>query len=218
MKCIVLTDIHGERSKFKKISAELQNCDYVLITGDITHFGNSIEIEKTIKKLARFNSNILAVSGNCDYPETDEYLDKLGINVASREHKLKEYTFIGLNGSLPCPGKTPNEYTEEHYAARCEKYSKTISDFSNVILLSHQPPANTVNDKVSDLMHVGSNSIRNFIEDYQPLLCLCGHIHEGIGTDKIGNTQTLNPGPFMHNKYALLKLNKKQVAIELKSF
>ena len=42
--------------------------------------------------------------------------------------------------------------------------------------------------------HVGSKSVRKFIEKYQPLIGLHGHIHESFASDKIGNTVVVNPG------------------------
>ncbi len=61
-------------------------------------------------------------------------------------------------------------------------------------MVSHQPPYDTINDQVSPGVHVGSNSIRKFIEEHQPLVCFSGHIHEGTGIDHIGNTAIVNPG------------------------
>ena len=41
---------------------------------------------------------------------------------------------------------------------------------------------------------VGSTAVREFIEETQPLLGLHGHVHEGRGTIKIGDTLCINPG------------------------
>jgi len=49
-------------------------------------------------------------------------------------------------------------------------------------------------DRVGDL-HVGSESVRKIIEEYQPILCACGHIHESRCIDKIGETIIVNPSP-----------------------
>jgi Icc-related predicted phosphoesterase len=42
--------------------------------------------------------------------------------------------------------------------------------------------------------NVGSTSVREAIEQYQPLLGLHGHIHESDGTEHIGRTLCVNPG------------------------
>jgi Icc-related predicted phosphoesterase len=41
---------------------------------------------------------------------------------------------------------------------------------------------------------VGSTAVRRVIEDFQPLLSLHGHIHEGRGAVTIGATTCINPG------------------------
>jgi Icc-related predicted phosphoesterase len=44
------------------------------------------------------------------------------------------------------------------------------------------------------LVPVGSTAVRRLIEEYQPLLSLHGHIHEGKGTTRIGKTLSINAG------------------------
>jgi Icc-related predicted phosphoesterase len=44
------------------------------------------------------------------------------------------------------------------------------------------------------MIGAGSTAIRRAIEKYQPLVDLCGHIHESRGTTKIGKTLVINPG------------------------
>jgi Icc-related predicted phosphoesterase len=79
-------------------------------------------------------------------------------------------------------------------------------DLAKAIFLFHSPPHDT-NLDLADLIkvsidnvpldpHRGSIAIRRFIETYQPLLTLHGHIHEsaslsGDWKDKIGQTQLL---------------------------
>jgi Icc-related predicted phosphoesterase len=45
-----------------------------------------------------------------------------------------------------------------------------------------------------EMCAAGSTAVRRFIEKYQPLLGLHGHIHEGIGANYIGRTLCINPG------------------------
>jgi Icc-related predicted phosphoesterase len=101
------------------------------------------------------------------------------------------YRIAGLCGSLPCPGKTPHEYSEEEYEALLEMIHVPAGKL--LIMVSHQPPAGTLNDQVSPGVHVGSKSVRHFIEKHRPLVCFTGHIHEGIAIDHIV-TVIVNPG------------------------
>ena len=84
-------------------------------------------------------------------------------------------------------------------------------------IISHQPPYKTELDKVMVFKHIGCKSLRNYIEEQKPLLCLCGHIHEAIGIDEIGKTRIVNPGSFRAGKYAKIEIDKLNVNVELKS-
>jgi len=75
------------------------------------------------------------------------------------------------------------------------------SNYQRTICVMHSPPFGTQLDRIGDGQSVGSRSIRGFIEIYQPLLTLHGHIHEspevsGHYFDRIGNTLSVNPGQF----------------------
>ena len=71
MKIIALTDLHGKTGILKPLSAQLKTADLVVLCGDITHFGRKKEIANIIAQLGDLNPALLAVSGNCDYPEVE---------------------------------------------------------------------------------------------------------------------------------------------------
>ena len=63
-----------------------------------------------------------------------------------------------------------------------------------ILFITHQPPHNTKVDFVWD--HHGSKSYAKFDKRIQPLLHVCGHLHETQGMqDRIGKTTVINPGP-----------------------
>ena len=206
MVITVLSDIHGKLDKIELLSNRLINSQLVVLTGDITHFGKEAEAKEIIRRIAIYQSNILAVSGNCDYPEVEHFLSKEGISLQQRSAIFDGIGFVGTGGSLPCPGKTPNEYTEEELSFYLTIGFESLYSQMPTILVVHQPPYNTVADRVSPGNHVGSSSIREIIEERNPLACFCGHIHEGSGKDKLNDTIILNPGPFKDGKYALVKI------------
>jgi len=204
MKIIAVTDLHEKTSLLSALSVHLQEAELVLLCGDITHFGREKEMERIIRQFCRYNPSVLAVTGNCDYPVTEKYLQEKGISLHARVRMFGEYQVVGLSGSLPCPGTTPHEYSEEAYAAILENIPLTAG--RTLIMVSHQPPFNTLNDQVSPGVHVGSKSIRRFIELHHPLVCFTGHIHEGIAIDHIGETMLVNPGPARAGNYAFAEL------------
>jgi uncharacterized protein len=203
MKIIALTDLHAKKNVLPLFETVLRSADLVLLCGDITHFGRDKEMEEIIGVLRQVNPNLYAVSGNCDRPEAEKFLVSENITLNATIRQFNNYSLTGLSGSLPCPGRTPNEYSDEEYEALLENLTLPVN--GPLILVAHQPPFNTRNDEVSPNFHVGSKSIRRFIEKNQPLICFTGHIHEGIAVDHIGPTTIINPGPAGAGNYAFVE-------------
>ena len=219
MIIVALTDLHGQTGNISKIADVLESADVVLLTGDITHFGYRHEAKKVLYEILVFNSSIFAVSGNCDNSAVARFLYEQNYSVQNEIRQLNGYSFSGLGGSLPCPGRTPTEYSEEEYGLFISSLIKKTIPESQNILLSHQPPVNTINDEVVTGKHVGSKIIREFIEWLQPLVVFTGHIHEGVGIDKIGKTLIINPGPFTNGGYAYASILDSQIVdLEIRKF
>lgn len=217
MNIIALTDLHGHTGFIKDLAPQLRLANLVILCGDITHFGRRNEIASIIHVLRNINMNILAVAGNCDYPETEQYLVAEGISLSGVIKNHQGISFLGLGGSLPCPGRTPSEYTEEGYEAILTGI--TFPSENPWIMVSHQPPYDTINDSVSRGVHVGSKTIHRFIETRCPLICFTGHIHEGTGIDHIGKTVIVNPGPAFKGRYAQAEIEGgtvKSLSVKIK--
>ncbi len=209
MKILALTDLHGKIELIKHFSILMNDADVVLLAGDNTNFGRQKEIGQIIDEIQRFNKSVYAVSGNCDYPVVEQYLDECGISLNMKCIVHNNMHFAGLSGSLPCPGTTPQEYHDEEYVSILEYIESQI--IHPLVFVSHQPPFNTLNDRVSDGLHVGSKALRAFIEKHAPLVCITGHIHEGKGVDVIGTTKIVNPGPAAWGNYAWIGIEDGQV-------
>jgi Icc-related predicted phosphoesterase len=218
MKIINLVDIHGNIKPVEKIVDALRSADLVIVAGDLTQFGGEKDAEEVIEAVGKYNKNIVAVTGNCDRKEVDEYLNTRNMNIHGRSVNINGLSIIGAGGSLPCPSPTPNVYTEEEYEGIFEDSIENLSDGKPVILVSHQPPYGTLNDTISTGAHVGSRTVREFIERRQPLVCLTGHIHEAPGIDTLGHTKIVNPGPLGTRSYAYLDITDKINTLEIRKF
>jgi Icc-related predicted phosphoesterase len=214
MTIIGLTDIHGTIAHLERIEEKVQAADWVLLGGDITHFGDAAAAAAIINPIRQLNPNIFAVTGNCDEPAVDEYLIGEGIGGHGRVIRSNDWTILGLGGSLPAPVFTPNTFSEEEYETFFTRLQSSFGS-SPDILVSHQPPWKTKLDRVWGMKHVGSRVLRSYIERTAPRLVFCGHIHESSGIDKIGSTFLVNPGPFRHGNYARIILDDEAVEIEL---
>jgi Icc-related predicted phosphoesterase len=213
-----LTDIHGDISPVESMADELAAADVVLISGDLTNFGRDKAARYAIDALRKYSKAVLAVSGNCDHPEVEEYLRERGVSLHRRGVVVGGIGFMGVGGSLPCPSTTPNEYTEDHLTRHLAEAHAQLPAGVPFVLVTHQPPAHTKNDLASNGEHVGSYALRRFITQQQPLLCCTGHIHESIGIDTIGITKVVNPGPFRLRRYMYARVTRSGIeALEIRS-
>jgi len=91
----------------------------------------------------------------------------------------------------------PHEYFKNK--GTIEDDLKTFPGGPKVIAAIHCPPSGLNLDVCLGYRRVGSDSVRKWIEREQPLLVLCGHIHESPWVSntwkaKLGNTTIIQPG------------------------
>ena len=202
MKIIALSDLHNDLINLAGMSNILAEADVVLLVGDLTNGGPANDASEVINLVRRFNTSILAVPGNWDKPEVDAYLSQEKINLHRRHILIDGLSFIGMGLSLPGIVPTPNEITESDFERFFVEIASNLKPTESEILMCHQPPYDTQNDLAQGKLHVGSKTVRAFIERRQPLICFTGHIHEGIGMDQVGRTKIINPGPLSEGNYA----------------
>jgi uncharacterized protein len=202
LKIIALPDLHEDRINIPLLGSALSVIDLILVVGDFTSGGSALDAEKMIDLIRHYNPNILAIPGNWDPPEVEDYLSRTGINLNRRHVILEGLAFIGIGAALPGPILTPNEISELDFERFFDEAVLGLDATTPEILVCHQPPYNTLNDLAQGNLHVGSKAVRAFIERRQPLICFSGHIHEGIGIDQIGRTEVINPGPLGQGSYA----------------
>ena len=218
MIIVNIVDVHGNIKPIDKIGDVISSADLIIIAGDLTQFGGEKDAEEVIGAVEKYNTSILAVTGNCDKKEVDEYLDSRNMNIHGRSVNLNGLSFMGAGGSLPCPSPTPNVYTEEDYIEIFGESLEGSDDKAPAILVSHQPPYGTLNDRLPNGEHVGSRTVREFIERHKPLVCFTGHIHEAPGIDTLGSTKVVNPGPLGTRYYAYLDVTDRINALEIRKF
>ncbi len=211
MVIFAATDIHGRISFLEEIKDKIKIADLVVLAGDITNFGDEDNAEMVVGEFEKYNKNIVAVYGNCDYPGVERYLVKKGYSISWKWKSIGGYKFIGTAGSLSCPARTPSEFPESDYEEFFNNFKDENQDEEPVILVSHQPPKDTVCDRAYGGVHVGSAALRNFIEDIQPIVVITGHIHEGKGYDRIGRSLIINPGPFKTGNYSIIEIEGSNV-------
>ena len=206
---LLIADLHGQ---FGKIDSFLElNPEAVFIAGDITNMG---PVDTVDDVLSRIDVPCFAVPGNCDPKEildTLEHSDAVCLHGA--QINLGPMTIVGVGGSNPTPFNTPFELTDKqiddllvHGMAKMEK---TVHN----VLISHPPPFETLD--VVNGEHVGSQSVRRHMKNFD-LVC-CAHIHEQRGVKEVDGVKIVNPGPAMDGYCAMLHFGNeaKDIKIEL---
>lgn len=204
MKIAAFGDIHMNLEALHNIA--LNDFDLVIITGDLTNFGNKEDAQKVISVIKNKTDNILAVPGNLDHPSVLEFLEEEGISIHGKGTVINGIGIFGCGGSNLTPFNTPIEYSEEELEALLKAAYENVKDADVHILVSHTPPKDTGLDKISAGACVGSQVVREFIEEVQPDLCLTGHIHEAKGEINLGPTKVINPGMLQDGGWVEIQL------------
>ena len=213
---IAIGDIHDDVSQIRHVPG-ISQAQGVLISGDMTNRGSRSRAAALLAEIERFNAQILAQIGNMDTRDVEDLLEERGFNVHARATDLGfNIGLIGVGYSTPTPFGTPSEVSDTRIRAWLDQAIEQAGDFEYLILMAHDPPFGTQTDRVSSGQSVGSRAVREFIEKYQPEVCITGHIHESKAVDWIGKTQIINPGLFGAGGYVLVRLVEGKLKAQLR--
>ena len=206
MKLTVVSDLHDSVEHLEVLRRSCVSADALVVCGDFTTFGDRERIQAMADALSVEGKPCYFVIGNCDTMAVDEALDGW-LNLHGRVLSLDGWLLAGIGGSLPCPGHTPSEFSEGAFERLLESIREECgSRADRLILVCHQPPFGTGADLLPGGQHVGSRTLRAFIDRVQPACCLAGHIHEAASRSVVGRTVVLNPGAFKQGCVATLDL------------
>jgi Icc-related predicted phosphoesterase len=213
---IAIGDIHGHVSRIEDVPG-ISQARGVLVSGDITDYGSRAFTETLLARIEHVNPHILAVIGNMDTREVEEVLEERGYNAHARATDLGfGVGLIGVGYSTPTPFGTPSEVSEAQLQAWLDQAAQGAKNYQYLILMVHNPPFDTQTDCVGFNQPVGSHTVREFIEKYQPDVCVTGHIHESRAVDRLGKTQIINPGLFGAGGYVVIRLTDGGLEAELR--
>lgn len=212
MKFLVISDIHGNIDILNKMDSQFNEADAVLFAGDFCECFKPETSKPTMEALLKKHDEIYSVLGNCDEPDFIEEMEDAGINAEKTLNYTQGLAIIGSGGGSKFTGKTPNEREESDLISDFDilDQEEFEGDYSNVIIISHNPPKDTVCDAVNSELHAGSQQFRDLITEKRPLAVVTGHIHEGCGVDKIQDTVIMNSGSLGEKgTYGWLEVEKK---------
>ncbi len=163
------------------------------------------------EKLKQSDTRCVLIPGNDDIPDIDPILGQ-GVRMIDGNYKIvtiDDMQFLGLGESNVTPWKSQRECTEEIIRDHIRQMYHDADRSKPIVFNFHVPPYGSALDDAPILTDdlkmvfeggrpvvgaVGSHSVRNAIEEFQPALSLHGHVHESRGKSLIGNTHIVNPG------------------------
>ena len=161
-------------------------------------------------RLAGSGIRVVACPANDDMFEIDDLLAHAEVvETGDEDHpiQLDGFTMVSMGWTNPTPWHTFREAEEPELAERIRRALEHAGEPETTIVNFHAPPYGSNLDNApalnEDLTYrsggqairpVGSTSVREAIESFQPMLGLHGHIHESKGAARIGTTLSLNPG------------------------
>jgi Icc-related predicted phosphoesterase len=190
--------------------------------GKVTSLFDQLMIERLANWRTLAEENLAPLAVNCYWTggndDKQEVLDRVEstehfVNVDGKVVLLESgHEMLSLGWSTPTPWKTPRECGEDELASKLQPLVDGIANPSTCIFNVHVPPFDSSLDiapKLDEtvnpprpiveggqqvLIPVGSTAVRGIIEKTQPLLMLCGHIHEAKAAVQIKRTMCINPG------------------------
>lgn len=192
MKYIMFSDIHCDRIACERIVERSRSVDFAIGAGDFALLRRGLQ--ETVDVLAGIDIPTILVPGNheshAELVEACEGIDNFHVLHGS-ELELDGVTFCGIGGGIPMTpfGAWTVDFSEDHAAKLLSRPG------SHFVFVTHSPPYGCL-DTLSNGQHVGSTTIRSFVEEVRPSFVVCGHIHERGGQqDEIDGIPVINAGP-----------------------
>jgi Icc-related predicted phosphoesterase len=191
MKLLAFSDLHRDLAQAAKLVEMSAEADVVIGAGDFASVHEGLR--ETIDALSGIEAPTVLVPGN---NETDEALREAtaGWRSATVLHggatTISGVDFFGLGAGIPV---TPWEWS---FDLDDEKAAVMLAHCpENAVLVLHSPPLGHC-DSGGTGQSFGSPILLRTIEERNPRLAVCGHIHESWGCEsKVDDTPIYNLGP-----------------------
>jgi Icc-related predicted phosphoesterase len=194
MRLVATSDWHGH------LPATVPDGDVLVIAGDTLSLDHRIEAqrEQFETRLVPFletlpHERILLVAGNHDFlfDDAQPWVDALPPTVTYLLDEAVEIDGVRFWGT-PWSSFLEGWVFMDHEERLASRWAAIAPDTD--VLVVHGPPFRSLDKTAPQFgsIHVGSPSLREWIELQQPEAVVCGHIHEAFGVDRIGSTAVHN--------------------------
>ncbi len=219
MRCLVVADLHYSLKQYDWVKLAAGKFDLVIIAGDLLDIASTVEIETQIlvvlKYLRRIQPTVRLIvsSGNHDGNDRNsadesvaKWLEKarsLGALIDGDSFETDDLLFT------VCPWWDGPE-SKARVAEQLRRDSERQR--GKWIWVYHAPPQGSPTSWTGK-GHFGDADLPMWIEEHQPDIVLCGHVHQapfrtgGSWVEKIGNTVVFNAGRQIGSPPAFIALD-----------
>jgi uncharacterized protein len=190
LKILAVGDVHGDTGLVKRLveKAKKENVDIIILAGDLTLAEQSIE--GIIGPFAKAKKEILIVPGNHESIATTAFLSEM---YAPYSKHLHGYSFKKNNVGFFGAGTANmgiHQIKDNEIFSLLQKSHGKIKDLQKKIMVTHIHPRGTKSEFSG---WQGSKAVRKAIEEFQPDIAICSHVHEAAGLEEnIGKTRVIN--------------------------
>jgi Icc-related predicted phosphoesterase len=207
MKMLLVSDLHYSLRQLDWVVGAASDYDIVVIAGDLLSINSAVEADAQIAVVLQYLSRVAAkatlavCSGNHDLNAQNELGERAAVWLEAARadgvhtdgaHIVTDDVFMTV-----CPW-WDGPKTREQVAARFAADAGAVGE-RMWIWVYHAPPSGSPTSWTGSRSY-GDDDLNAWIEQYQPALVCCGHVHQspwadgGGWSDRIGETCVVNSG------------------------
>ncbi|MBI2668940.1 metallophosphoesterase family protein [Candidatus Woesearchaeota archaeon] len=190
MKILALSDIHEDRHLMQKMAEKgaAEKVDLVILAGDLAGHTNSVE--GLVGPFMEKGLEVAVLPGNHEgMAEIGFLVDRYGAK------NLHGYVLHkGDVGIFGCGYADVglHQISHEDMFNTLQKAHDSLRNVKKKVMVTHIQPSESI---LGLGVFPGNKGVRKAIEQFQPDVHICGHIHETHGIeDRIGRTRVINVG------------------------
>lgn len=172
--------------------------DFAIHAGDITNHGLKEEIgfpwNNSLKSFKASLKPIYWVPGNHDIGFKQDTIIEGGINILEKTITHNNISIRGISLSVCYNAPYLVKHWDHMTATEIEEFkyfSVFMREYADIIV-SHSPPTGEIGSEL-ECGDIGSSCLLEYIEEFQPKLVVCGHVHKPLCRETwIGNTLVIN--------------------------